>query len=265
MTTNGTSKRSTVSAPDSPALTTSQLATLAELGEERTASAGDALYRVGDQRYPFVAVIEGEVAVLDAAGNEITRQGPARFLGEVNLLSGQAAFVTAVAEAGALHRRRPGGAARAAVRRRAAQRSCWRRSSRAARRCSRSPGSGSRSSARTPRRRRAGSWSSCAATGCRSPGATRSAADDPDAAALVAGLDPSACRSSACRAESRCTRRHRRAVAGARHRTRAGGPRGGRPAHRRSRPGRPRRGGVRRLRGARDAGRREQRARWTGR
>ncbi len=35
--------------------------------------------------------------MLDAAGNEITRHGPSRFLGEVNLLSGQAAFVTAVA------------------------------------------------------------------------------------------------------------------------------------------------------------------------
>ena len=86
-----------IAAPDSPALTASQLATLAESGDERTASAGDTLYRIGDERYPFIAIREGEVAVLDAAGNEITRHGPARFLGEVNLLSGQAAFVTAIA------------------------------------------------------------------------------------------------------------------------------------------------------------------------
>jgi thioredoxin reductase (NADPH) len=86
-----------VVAPDSPALTASQLATIAELGEERTASEGDALYRIGDERYPFIVILEGEVAVLDAAGNEITRHGPAKFLGEVNLLSGQAAFVTALA------------------------------------------------------------------------------------------------------------------------------------------------------------------------
>ena len=84
-------------APDSPALTASQLAALADVGEERTAAAGDVLYRIGDQRYPFIAVREGEVAVLDAAGNEITRHGPSKFLGEVNLLSGQAAFVTATA------------------------------------------------------------------------------------------------------------------------------------------------------------------------
>jgi thioredoxin reductase (NADPH) len=84
-------------APDSPGLTASQLATLAELGEQRTASAGDVLYRIGDERYPFVAILEGEVAVLDAAGNEIVRHGQSKFLGEVNLLSGQAAFVTAIA------------------------------------------------------------------------------------------------------------------------------------------------------------------------
>jgi thioredoxin reductase (NADPH) len=82
-------------APDSPALTASQLAMIAGLGEERTASAGDTLYRIGDEQYPFIAILEGEVTVLDAAGNEIIRHGPARFLGEINLLSGQAAFVTA--------------------------------------------------------------------------------------------------------------------------------------------------------------------------
>ena len=96
MTTNGTSKRSPVSVPDSPSLTTSQLATLTEVGEERTAKAGDVLFQVGDDRYPFVVIQEGEVAILDAAGNEITRQGPSNFLGELSLLSGQSVFVTAV-------------------------------------------------------------------------------------------------------------------------------------------------------------------------
>jgi len=96
MTTNGPSRRSAVPVPDSPSLTTSQLATLAEIGEERTANAGDVLFQAGDERYPFVVVLEGEVAILDAAGNEITRQGPSNFLGELNLLSGQSVFVTAV-------------------------------------------------------------------------------------------------------------------------------------------------------------------------
>jgi thioredoxin reductase (NADPH) len=85
-----------VVALDSPMLSVSQLLTLAELGEEHTADVGDVLYRVGDQRYPFIAIREGEVAILDAAGHEIIRHGPSRFLGELNLLSGQTVFVTAV-------------------------------------------------------------------------------------------------------------------------------------------------------------------------
>ena len=59
-------------------------------------TSGEVLYRVGDQRYPFIAILEGEVAILDAAGNEIVRHGPSGFLGELNLLSGQTVFVTAV-------------------------------------------------------------------------------------------------------------------------------------------------------------------------
>ena len=81
--------------PDSPALSPSQLAKLAELGEERVASVGDVLVQMGDDRYPFIAILDGEVALLDGAGNEIVRQGRSNFLGELNLLSGQSAFLTA--------------------------------------------------------------------------------------------------------------------------------------------------------------------------
>ena len=85
-----------VEAPASPLLSASQLATLAEHGEERTASVGDVLYRVGDQSYPLIAILEGEVAILDAANNEIVRHGESKFLGEMNLLTGQTVFLTAV-------------------------------------------------------------------------------------------------------------------------------------------------------------------------
>ena len=47
-------------------------------------------------RYPFIAIIEGEVAILDAAGQEIVRHGTSGFLGEMNLLSGQTVYLTAV-------------------------------------------------------------------------------------------------------------------------------------------------------------------------
>ncbi|HUJ56587.1 MAG TPA: FAD-dependent oxidoreductase [Gaiellaceae bacterium] len=82
--------------PSSPSLSASQLELLARLGEERTAAVGDTLFRVGDATYPFIAIREGEVAILDAAGSEIVRHGASGFLGELNLLSGQTVFVTAV-------------------------------------------------------------------------------------------------------------------------------------------------------------------------
>jgi thioredoxin reductase (NADPH) len=82
--------------PASPILSAPQLATLAELGEERAADIGEVLFRVGDRTYPFIAILEGEVAILDAAGNEIVRHGASKFVGELNLLSGQTVFLTAV-------------------------------------------------------------------------------------------------------------------------------------------------------------------------
>src|SRR3954451_12365313 len=81
----------------SPTLSPSQLETLAGLGEERTAAAGEVLYDVGDERYPFIAILDGEAAILDTAGDEIVRHGPSGFLGETNLLSGQTVYLTAVA------------------------------------------------------------------------------------------------------------------------------------------------------------------------
>ncbi|HEV3322225.1 MAG TPA: FAD-dependent oxidoreductase [Solirubrobacteraceae bacterium] len=82
--------------PVSRVLSRSQLTMLASYGEERTAAVGETLFEVGDESYPFVAIIEGEVAVTDAAGQEIVRHGASGFLGEMNLLSGQTVFLTAV-------------------------------------------------------------------------------------------------------------------------------------------------------------------------
>src|SRR5579862_9683529 len=84
-----------VSTPPSPLLSQSQLASLAEIGEERSAPSGELLYQVGDRTYPFIAILEGEVAIIDAAGNELIRHGASGFLGELNLLTGQTVFVSA--------------------------------------------------------------------------------------------------------------------------------------------------------------------------
>jgi thioredoxin reductase (NADPH) len=72
------------------------MATLLEHGEERSAGVEDVLFQVGDLRYPFIAIIEGEAAILDASGHEIVRHGASGFLGEMNLLSGQTVYLTAV-------------------------------------------------------------------------------------------------------------------------------------------------------------------------
>jgi thioredoxin reductase (NADPH) len=82
--------------PLSPVLSPAHLELLAEHGEERTAAEGEYLFRIGDARYPFIAVLEGEAAILDATGNEIAHQGPGGFLGELNLLTGQTVFVDGV-------------------------------------------------------------------------------------------------------------------------------------------------------------------------
>ncbi len=85
-----------MASPATPVLSESQLATLRRHGEERSAAVGDVLFKVGDERYPFMAVIEGEAAILDAAGHEIVRHGASGFLGEMNLMSGQTVYLTAV-------------------------------------------------------------------------------------------------------------------------------------------------------------------------
>jgi thioredoxin reductase (NADPH) len=85
-----------MASPVSRVLSQSQLDLLAEHGVERTAAVGDILFEVGDETYPFIAIREGEAAILDPAGAEIVRHGASGFLGEMNLLSGQTVFLTAV-------------------------------------------------------------------------------------------------------------------------------------------------------------------------
>src|SRR4051794_14403263 len=84
------------SSPLSPILSPGQLQALASRGEERTAAKGEFLFRIGEARYPLIVVLEGEAAILDGAGNEIARQGPGGFLGELNLLTGQTVYVDGI-------------------------------------------------------------------------------------------------------------------------------------------------------------------------
>jgi len=85
-----------VPTPASPVLSPAQRETLARRGEERTAAPGEVLFQIGDRRYPFIAILEGEAAVKDAAGNEIVRHRAGGFLGEMSLLTGQTVYLDAV-------------------------------------------------------------------------------------------------------------------------------------------------------------------------
>jgi thioredoxin reductase (NADPH) len=82
--------------PVTRVLSDSQLQLLARHGEERTAEVGEKLFAVGDETYPFMAILEGEAMITDPTGREIVRHGAAGFLGEMNLLSGQTVFLDAV-------------------------------------------------------------------------------------------------------------------------------------------------------------------------
>ena len=89
-----------------PTLDPAALAFLEEVGERRTVGAGEYLYRAGDDAYDFFVVLSGMVDVIlggDGSDDEqlITQHGAGRFLGELNMLTGQRVYVSArVAEPG---------------------------------------------------------------------------------------------------------------------------------------------------------------------
>jgi thioredoxin reductase (NADPH) len=85
-------------------LSDAQLALLARHGTTRDVPAGEVLFRAGDESYDLIVVLSGRAEVLGGhADNPIVlaSHGPRRFLGELNLLTGQRPYLTArMAEAG---------------------------------------------------------------------------------------------------------------------------------------------------------------------
>ncbi|HEY2665957.1 MAG TPA: FAD-dependent oxidoreductase [Actinomycetota bacterium] len=83
-----------------PRLEEEQIAQLLPEGYRRPTEAGEILYREGDPSCDFVVILSGMVKIVEACGSDAERvigvHGPRRFLGELNLLTGQAVFVTAV-------------------------------------------------------------------------------------------------------------------------------------------------------------------------
>ena len=87
-----------------PQLSDAEVEALGRLGVRRAVAAGEYLYREGDASYDFYVVLAGAVEiVVKSEGQErvIARHEAGRFLGELNLLTGQRVYVSArVAEAG---------------------------------------------------------------------------------------------------------------------------------------------------------------------
>ncbi|MFL5827801.1 MAG: FAD-dependent oxidoreductase [Thermoleophilaceae bacterium] len=83
-----------------PRLSDAQIRTLSQQGERAHAEPRDVLFSEGDEYRDFFVVLEGKVATYADYGTEeetlIALHGPGRFLGELGLLTGQAAFLTAV-------------------------------------------------------------------------------------------------------------------------------------------------------------------------
>ncbi len=84
-----------------PRLSDQQLEALAEHGHRRRTERGDILFREGEESSELFVVLEGRVAIVENhEGKErvIGVHGPGRFLGELNLLTGQTSFTTAVVQ-----------------------------------------------------------------------------------------------------------------------------------------------------------------------
>jgi thioredoxin reductase (NADPH) len=83
----------------SPALDAEQLALLCRYGQKRPTSAGQVLFREGDQAYDFTVVLSGTVTLVDhdaGVERELATTGPGRFLGELGILTGERVFATAM-------------------------------------------------------------------------------------------------------------------------------------------------------------------------
>jgi thioredoxin reductase (NADPH) len=86
-----------------PVLTRPQLEVLHRYGAEQHVAIGDVLFRDGDETYDLIVLLEGESQIVEhyAQPDEfvIVTYGPGEFMGEIGLLTGQRAYLTAVVSA----------------------------------------------------------------------------------------------------------------------------------------------------------------------
>jgi thioredoxin reductase (NADPH) len=86
-----------------PKLREDQIEILKRYGETRKAELGEVLFEAGDTTSDFIVVLEGEVEVIDGLAGEARTMGilrAGRFVGDLNLLTGQAVIPSAVMREG---------------------------------------------------------------------------------------------------------------------------------------------------------------------
>jgi thioredoxin reductase (NADPH) len=86
-----------------PTLREDQIEILGRYGRTRKTEVGDVLFRAGDTQNDFIVILEGEVGVVDDFAGEARTIGvflAGRFLGELNILTGQAMYLSAVVREG---------------------------------------------------------------------------------------------------------------------------------------------------------------------
>ncbi len=82
-----------------PVLDAGQISRLKAYGEVRETEPGQVLFQEGDTSYDFIVILEGSVSIVENFGGKartIASHGPNRFLGEMNMLTGQAVYLSAV-------------------------------------------------------------------------------------------------------------------------------------------------------------------------
>ena len=87
----------------SPVLDVAQLDVLRRYGSEHDMAEGDVLFADGDVNYDLIVVLAGEARIIERHGQPgetvIATYGRSQFLGEIGLLTGQRAYLSAVASA----------------------------------------------------------------------------------------------------------------------------------------------------------------------
>src|SRR5918997_235740 len=87
----------------SPTLREDHIEVLMRYGERRKTEAGQVLSRAGDASYDFIVVLEGALEVVDDFAGEariIVIQRAGGFVGELNMLTGQARYVSVMVREG---------------------------------------------------------------------------------------------------------------------------------------------------------------------